>query len=83
MAGGFYFDKHIETTGIAALLWEFRFRVQSPTRFADSEVVVMKRTGFRDLGEEEAQAGFSRMWEQMPKDSPWSKLRDRLQHGGH
>ena len=31
---------------IAALLWELTFKIRQPTRHADSEIIILKRTGF-------------------------------------
>ena len=49
-----------------ALLWEFKFKVQQPTRLSDSEIVVYKRTGMRDLLEEASQARFKAWREAHP-----------------
>ena len=46
MATGYSYDKQADTRKLGALLWELRFRTGAPTRNADGDIVILKRTGF-------------------------------------
>ena len=37
--------KGIPINNAKAALWEFKFRTQAPTRHADREIIIMKKTG--------------------------------------
>lgn len=53
---------------LTGLLWELKFKVRAPTREADGEVVILKRTGFRDKDAEEAEARMAEMRKKFPFD---------------
>jgi hypothetical protein len=49
MVGGYTYDKRPASMTVVALLWELRFRIRNPTRAADPDRVILKRTGLEWL----------------------------------
>lgn len=64
MSKGHTFDKRTEHIEHDGLLWEFRFKVVQPTKHSDSEVVVVKKTGFVNKSEEDCKERFRLMREE-------------------
>jgi hypothetical protein len=45
MTNGFKYDAYWETIRGCGMIWELKFRTKNPTKFADNEVLIIKKTG--------------------------------------